>query len=356
EIPIEVLDCATKEVIASQVSMTARAVQVEIIVQLKPKEIKEVKICLSKKHKIVTIQNHAYVGADGVEDLLLQGLRRDLKCVETPYFKVLFNCKQGVYSIFDKKRNVEIVRGDAVEAPFSGIYEVSNLSGDACETRRRMGRNRKSYGVKRYYAELSEMKILETGDIYTAIRLDYNLEGTGFYQVFLKIYQSVSKIEARVRVHKCSVWEPENLYISLPFTAGEDTTLYLDKTGCMIRPGIDQLPGTNQEFYLLQTGAVLEGKNSMTVISIQDAPLVTLGNLNAGPICLCDGNDRKKNQSQMYSWVMNNYWETNFKADLGGFYEFIYMIDSIDLQMPKDAFKLCEANNEGLLGFYSKPD
>jgi hypothetical protein len=49
--------------------------------------------------------------------------------------------------------------------------------------------------------------------------------------------------------------------------------------------------------------------------------------------------------------VMNNFWETNFAVDLGGFYEFSY---SLSLQEPMDAKTardLCAARNEGITFF-----
>lgn len=41
---------------------------------------------------------------------------------------------------------------------------------------------------------------------------------------------------------------------SLPFSLGETGELFIEKTGNVFRPAIDQLPGTNTEFYLLQNG------------------------------------------------------------------------------------------------------
>ncbi|MNP67003.1 hypothetical protein D3C76_1627820 [compost metagenome] len=49
---------------------------------------------------------------------------------------------------------------------------------------------------------------------------------------------------------------------------------------------------------------------------------------------------------------MNNYWETNFKVDLGGFYEFAFTLSSQEKQTTEAAMRICEAYNEGLLAFY----
>lgn len=41
---------------------------------------------------------------------------------------------------------------------------------------------------------------------------------------------------------------------------------------------------------------------------------------------LCD-NKAENNQRPIYSWIMNNTWETNFKMDLSGFGEFGYVLE-----------------------------
>ena len=173
------------------------------------------------------------------------------------------------------------------------------------------------------------------------------------YTVYLKVYNYIPKIEAKIRIHKSSRWEPENLYISIPFTTGQEEVKYIDKTGCIIRPGIDQLPGSNKEFYLLQNGIACIGENKSLIIAIKDAPLVTFGDLLAHQIELCSGEDTKLNHSTAFSWVMNNYWETNFKVDLGGFYEFQYTIYTTHEKYDSiAAINKCTELNEELISLY----
>ncbi|MHC5268337.1 hypothetical protein ACYSNO_04000 [Enterococcus sp. LJL98] len=59
---------------------------------------------------------------------------------------------------------------------------------------------------------------------------------------------------------------------------------------------------------------------------MKDTPLVTLGSLESSLIELCDEKSEKKNKEVLYSWAMNNFWETNFKVDLSGFYELEYSV------------------------------
>lgn len=240
-----------------------------------------------------------------------------------------------------KKDGSDLIKEKGTAA-FSGVYEITPMDGvSACEVRRRMGRNRKSKGTIRSFSQLKNRKIVENGAVYCALELSYELKGTRLYDIFLKVYKHMPKIEATVRIHKTSRWEPENLYISLPFTAGDGSEFYIDKTGCVIRPGIDQLPGTCQDFYLIQNGVAWTSKEKTVSIITKDAPLISLGGLEAKRINLCNGKDTKRNQSEVYSWPMNNFWETNFKVDLGGFYEFRYILDVEEGEEIHDTFRRC---------------
>ena len=51
---------------------------------------------------------------------------------------------------------------------------------------------------------------------------------------------------------------------------------WIDKTGCVIRPGIDQLPGTCQAFWCLQNGILRRGRSSDLLIASPDQKLAVL--------------------------------------------------------------------------------
>lgn len=348
---IEVIDEKSGKVLKSQVIRIARAYQVEVMMELEAKEERIIRI-RNKKNKVTnTIKNHAYIGAEGVEDILSECLRKvNIRCLDNDFYKIILDEDRGIISIKDKIDDKELIRSDSQYTAFQGIYEITNIVTTPCEERRRMGRNRKSASTNRYSSRVKNISIVENGDIFATVALNYELEGTGEYTVFLKVYNDIPKIEAKIRVHKSSRWEPENLYVSLPFTTGQEEVKYIDKTGCIIRPGIDQLPGSNMEFYLLQNGIACIGENKSLVIAIKDAPLVTFGDLKAHQIELCSGENTKLNKSTAFSWVMNNYWETNFKVDLGGFYEFQYTIYTTHEKYESDdAINKCIELNEELI-------
>jgi len=353
EIPIEVYDIISGELYQHQVKQVARAYEIEVLLKLFSKEEKTIGIRLAKNMTILTTTNFIDKGSEGVSDLAgLDKCDTTPSAIETPFFKISFDTTNGISSIFDVKKDCELIDPNAEHALFIGIYEITNFTtNDSCQTRREMGRNRKSPYTKRYVSKLNGINQISNGSVYTELLLEYHLEGTGFYKVLLKIYKTVARIDTSVRIHKHSLWEPENLYVALPLTAGENEIRYIDKTGCILRPGIDQLPGSNQEYYLVQNAVVMRGIKKSVVILLKDAPLVTFGDLNAKQIKLCTQNNYEVNHGVLYSWVMNNFWETNFKADLGGFYEFSYSILLTEPDEPQVTMNYCKVVGEGFVSF-----
>ena len=98
-------------------------------------------------------------------------------------------------------------------------------------------------------------------------------------------------------------------------------------------PGTEQLPGTCIEYWMTDDGVAFLHENGAALISTYDVPLVYMGEMRHHPIRLCE-NKPEDNRRPVYSWVMNNTWETNFKMDLSGFCEFQY---SLTLTEPRTA-------------------
>lgn len=352
---VEVVDTKTGAILVSQVSQTARATEVEFVVELEAHEERIVRVQRVRKIPIGTVENYAHIGSEGVEDLApYAGYAggNNSHVVETKAYRIEFDHKKGITRLLDKENKQELIHQDAIYAPFSGVYEKTEIRSNACEERRMMGRNRKGRITSRSEAQLIGIEKIADGSVFTTIKMDYQLAGTNLYSVIVKAYHELPKIAVTVRIQKQNEWAPENLYIPLPFSVGGESELFVEKTGTIIRPGIDQLPGTNTDFYLLQSGLAFKNEKHALLVAIKDTPLITLGDLEHHLIELCGEKTVAKNQELVYSWVMNNFWETNFKVDLSGFYEFDYQLYATnELTNEAQMLEKCQELNEGLLAF-----
>ena len=137
-----------------------------------------------------------------------------------------------------------------------------------------------------------------------------------------------------------------------PFPSPGRTLLYADKTGCIFRPRIDQLPGTCAEYYETQNAVAWIDRDSALLIELPDAPMIAMGPLQPHEIRLA-GDPELRNTDRVYSWVMNNFWETNFKASLGGFHQFHYGLRLMNSTDPRAVFEAALADNTGVICFPS---
>ena len=69
---------------------------------------------------------------------------------------------------------------------------------------------------------------------------------------------------------------------------------------------------------------------------LTDAPVYRGDWTDWWAIRLCDG-AAENNARPLYSWVMNNNWETNFKMDLSGFCQYDYSLWLTDISDPEQA-------------------
>ena len=349
---IIVRDVKTGEVFPAQIHRIGRGYEVEAAITLAAHEERTLMVTQDKTNEAM-VHTFAYIGAEGIADIITDRIPAQMPgLLDTPYFRIEIEPGKGIASIIDKSTGKDLLMPGQFGA-FSGFYEITSADGlSQCEVRRRMGRNRRCMATRQYVSKLTNSEVIESGDVQTTLKLTYELEGCHFYYVYFKVYKCAPIIEARACFHKKSEWDPENLYVMLPFCTDGSNETFIDKAGCILRPGIDQLPGTCQNFWLLQQGIVRKGATRDLIIACKDAPLISFGELKYQPVVLCNADNTSLNQSMAASWVMNNFWETNFKADLGGFYEFTYTIESVPVMDTAREMDRCTELNEGVLGLY----
>jgi hypothetical protein len=194
---------------------------------------------------------------------------------------------------------------------------------------------------------------VKIGDLFNSAVLNYSIDGMDNYQIILKVFHYEPRVDIVVRFNKHNNWQPENVYLALPFSIGDDKPeLWLDKCGTLVQPRKDQIPGTLIDYYSIQEGLALISSKHGIVITTPDTNLIQLGDLEYGPRKLHDPETPNPDSAQMYVWLMTNYWETNFAAGLGGFYEFRFtVISDSDLNDPEKAIQMCGDINHGIQCF-----
>jgi len=139
----------------------------------------------------------------------------------------------------------------------------------------------------------------------------------------IRLYHHTKKIEFLYRMHKLPVYSPEGVYVSFPFKL-DGGKLAFEAQGGVVYPGINQLEGSSSDWNTIQNFAAVKGDDAQVVFVSNDIPLVQFGDLNIGRYYY----RLKPQTNHIYSWVLNNYWVTNFKASQQGELRWSYSITS----------------------------
>jgi alpha-mannosidase len=144
------------------------------------------------------------------------------------------------------------------------------------------------------------------------------------------------RVDVRFRAVKDEVLHKEALYVAFPL-AGRRGSVLSDSQLGWVDWRSDQLPGGCKEWLPLQTGILSRGEagDPDVLIASPDIPMFCVGDIVRGrwPRELDLGG------GSILSYVLNNYWHTNYKASQGGEIAFGYSLTSAARISEADAYR-----------------
>jgi hypothetical protein len=156
---------------------------------------------------------------------------------------------------------------------------------------------------------------IEEGPLWTTISYNGLLEGCaeGLVKIEYRFYNTKPVIEMVYSMIKKPVTLPEALYVAFPFKM-DGGEIVFEAQGGTVRPGKDQLAGTASDWNTVQNFVSVRSDKGQIVLASPEIPLFQLGGINLGNFSY----HHKPESNHLYSWVLNNYWVTNFKASQEG--------------------------------------
>lgn len=139
----------------------------------------------------------------------------------------------------------------------------------------------------------------------------------------IRLFNSQKKIEFDYIVQKNATRAKEAVYFAFPTAVSHPRFAYSAQVG-WVDPVQDILRGGDTEWFSVQHWMAAYDAGLSVSVAPVDAPLATFGDINRGawPVKL----DPKS--ATMFSYAMNNYWHTNYRAAQGGEFHFRYVVTS----------------------------
>ena len=237
--------------------------------------------------------------------------------LENAYYKIVIDKSSGaISSLFDKALNQDLVDPQ-------NPWKLGQVIHETLPDRNKMTPS---------HSTVSNVKIEKgtNGPVWESLRISADLEGCEKgkenepkgMELEIRLFKNVKKIDFQYHAAKEIVTSPEAIYVAFPFTLPKSRIVF-ETIGGILSQG-QQLPGSSTDWNAAQNFVLVRGTNSQIVVVSNEIPLWQFSDLNMGKF---EANP-KPGKTWLYSWVMNNYWFTNFRAFQEGGFHWGYQITS----------------------------
>lgn len=254
--------------------------------------------------------------------------------LENSYYKVQLDAETGsVRSIYDKQLQRELVSQDS---PYRFGEYLYVTGGD------------KVPNTILHYDRVSpkpelEVHPSENGKIVSVERTPSgqvaHLESTAFntpsIKTEIRLFDNEKKIELVEDVDKTEVLTKEAAYFAFPFDQKHPQFQYEIQNG-VVDPSKDLYAGAGYEWFTAQHWVSVQQDGVSGTVMPLDTPLITLGDINRGLWPEKFG----ERSGTVFSYAMNNYWDTNYRASEGGHFTFHYVVTSAPSTNPADLSRM----------------
>jgi alpha-mannosidase len=156
----------------------------------------------------------------------------------------------------------------------------------------------------------------------------------GTLEVEWTLPKEARHVDVRYTYHKEERRTKEAAYIAFPLALPGAEVLSDSQLG-WVDWGRDELPGGCKEWLPLQTGILARADGAQVLICSPDVPLFCVGDIVRGRW----PKEMELSGGRLFSYVLNNYWHTNYRGSQGGDMRFGYRLVSDWVIEPDRAYR-----------------
>jgi len=174
----------------------------------------------------------------------------------------------------------------------------------------------------------ARIHIGESGPLVASFIVESDAPGTKGLVNEYTLRDGSPRLEIRNLVDKLKVRDKESVHFGFPIGVA-DGEMRIDLGWAEIRPEADQLPGACRDFFGIRDAIDVSNRDYGVVWVSPDAPLAEAGQMTdetPGPTGTRGWRERIEPTRTIFSYAMNNYWHTNYKADQEGEVELSYSL------------------------------
>lgn len=247
--------------------------------------------------------------------------------LENAFYRVVVDTESGVVrSVWDKELRREICKRPMGELLYAMGGDGSMLRGNHAGLRRD--------GATVVHGFMPRTAVLESSLVDTRVVL----EGQAFRgsaKMTITLPADRKELLFQYEYDKEATPSPEAVYVRFPFDVPDDTPVLSDSHIGWVDWQKDVIPGVCREWLPLQTSIMVKAKDMHIQLASPDAFLFTVNS----PVMGKWSSELNVRGGDIYSFVLNNYWHTNYLGEQGGRFVFRYALTTASSIRPEEAFR-----------------
>ena len=253
--------------------------------------------------------------------------------IESPSYRLTFDPASGkVIGLFDKKLERQVLAVDSPWGFFQLVHErPTNHERSAFHVRSVEGER---YGRTGWKPDWQATRTSYTGPIRCRVEkhprsatlvIQGAAEGLANLEQRITLHADSALIDLSARFLKADVRSPESIYFAFPLNLPAGWQAHFDTAGIPTELDAEQIPGSCRDWVTVETFASVHQADFGVTLYCPDAPLVQIGSFNWAKH---QATIPRQAHPLLLAWPLNNYWETNFRANQPGIVEFRYSFAS----------------------------
>ncbi len=196
--------------------------------------------------------------------------------------------------------------------------------------------------------------VKERGPLVASLVIESDAPGCEGLIREVRVISGLGRVDILNTVDRKQVRRPDSVHFAFPFRVPKGV-MRMDTPWAVVRPEADQLPGACKNYFTVQRWVDVSSAGGGVTWATLHAPLVEVGAITVDARAV--GWIKKLEPSAtLYSYAMNNYWETNYKADQPGRAVFAYSIRPHAGYDPAAAQRFGIGRTQPLIAVEADPD
>ncbi|BDD05434.1 glycoside hydrolase family 38 N-terminal domain-containing protein [Aureibacter tunicatorum] len=228
--------------------------------------------------------------------------------LENQHLKVEIDAKTGnISSIFDKVNEKELI---SIENQANKYTYVN-------------GREPKK---NQQFSSFESLMITENGPVLKEITATLESPGQDSHKVQYRLYNDSRNIEIIHVMDKEDVLSPEGVHVQFPFDV-ENYSVRIEQPFGEYEVDKEQIPASNKNYFTAENYADISNDEHGVTLFMPDNPLLEIGEITSDPIAY-GWLENSVDKPVLIPYLMNNYWETNYRASQSGVHQFRFIVES----------------------------